>query len=64
MNERPRTLCPTCGEPIEPDETEVVEAEEVRPAPGFGAPEDTAPGMRYAFHEACFPEDDPRYRRL
>ncbi|MBD0281675.1 MAG: hypothetical protein ICV69_05710 [Thermoleophilaceae bacterium] len=63
MSERPRTTCPTCGEAIDPDESDVVEAVEVAPVPGFGAPGDTADGMSVVFHESCFPEGDPRYRR-
>jgi hypothetical protein len=49
---------------IEPHETDVVVAEEIVPAPGFGAPGDIAHGMKAVFHEACFREDDPNYRRL
>jgi len=64
MSDRPRTPCAGCGEAIEPDETDVVEAEEIEPVPGFGAPADTAEGMRAVFHERCFPAGDPRYRRL
>jgi hypothetical protein len=64
MSDRPRTICPTCGEPIEPEDTDVIEAEEIRPAPGFGAPGDTVRGMKYVFHKGCFPENDPKYRRL
>jgi hypothetical protein len=64
MSDRPRTIYPTCGQAIEPDEPDVVEAVEIRPMPGFGARGDTAEGMKYAFHESCFPEGDPNYRRL
>src|SRR5262245_31411774 len=64
VNERPRTLCPTCREPIEPDELDVIEAEEIVPTEGFGSPSDTAEGLRVAFHIDCFPEGDPRYRRV
>jgi hypothetical protein len=65
MSDRPRTPCPTCGEMIEPDEPDVVEAEEIVSMPGMGAgATDTAEGMKAVFHEACFPEGDPDYRRL
>jgi hypothetical protein len=64
MSERRRTLCPTCGEAIEPDEPDVIEAEEMVSMPGMGAPGDAEPGLRVVFHEAHFPEGDPRYRRL
>jgi hypothetical protein len=65
MSDRPRTICRTCGEAIEPDETDVVEAEEIRATPGQGdAAYDTAPGLRAVFHERCFREGDPNYRRL
>jgi hypothetical protein len=64
MSERPLTKCPVCGELIEPDETDVIEAVRIKPAPGFGAPADTAEGLRDVFHASCFPESDPRYRRL
>ena len=64
MSHRPRTLCPSCGQAIEPDETHVVEAVELVPVPGFGAPDDKAEGMRVAFHVSCFDEGDPNYRRL
>jgi hypothetical protein len=63
VSDRPRTKCPTCGEVIEPDELDVVEAVEIRSVPGFGAPGDTAEGLRVVFHESCFDEDDPNYRR-
>ena len=36
MSERPRTRCPTCERAIEPDATDVVEAVEIVPVPGFG----------------------------
>jgi hypothetical protein len=64
MSERPRTICPTCGEAIEPDETDVVEAVEIEDASTFGEPGDVVEGMRAVFHAAHFPEGDPRYRRL
>jgi hypothetical protein len=64
MSDRPRTQCPNCGAAIEPEETDVVEAVEVVPVPGFGAPDDTAEGMGALFHRDCFPEGDPRYRRV
>ena len=64
MSDRPRTECPTCGEAIEPEETDVVEAVEVVPVPGFGAPNDTTEGMGALFHPDCFPEGDRRYRRV
>lgn len=64
MSGRPRTLCPTCGEAIEPDEPDVIEAVEIVSVPGSGAPGDVAEGMKAVFHESCFPEGDPNYRRL
>jgi hypothetical protein len=64
MSDRPQTICPTCGEPIEPDAADVVEAEEIRSMPRFEAPGDEGPGRKYAFHSGCFPEGDPNYRRL
>jgi len=64
MRDRPRTLCPACGKAIEPDESDVVEAVEVVPTPGMGATSDEVEGMKAVFHERCFPEGDPRYRRL
>jgi hypothetical protein len=64
MSERPRTPCPACGQIIEPDDTDVVEAEEVVPMPGMGAPGDEAAGMRVVFHRDCYREDDPSYRRV
>jgi hypothetical protein len=64
MSERPLTLCPRCGDAIEPDESDVVGAVEIVPVPGFGAPADTAEGMRALFHPSCFREGDPRYRRI
>jgi len=64
VSDRPRTPCPACGRAIEPDETDVVEAVEIVPVPGFGAPGDTAEGMRAVFHTSCFREDDPGWRRL
>jgi hypothetical protein len=45
MSDRAQTLCPTCGEAIEPEERNVVEAVEIRAAPGFGAPGDAVEGM-------------------
>jgi hypothetical protein len=64
VGDRPRTICPRCGEAIEPDESNVVEAVEVVSTPGFGAAGDEAEGMRAVFHSACFDEGDPNYRRL
>ena len=65
MSDRPRTPCPTCGQAIEPDETDVVEAVEIVPVAGetIIVPEDVV-GRRAAFHPACFPDDDPGWRRL
>jgi hypothetical protein len=59
MRERPRTICPTCGDVIEPDELDVVEAVEIVAVPGFDAPSDTAEGMGVVFHPSCFPEGHP-----
>jgi hypothetical protein len=64
MSDRSRTLCPTCGEAIEPDEPDVVEAVKLEPAPAFGASGDVVEGMKFVFHADCFPEDAPNYRRL
>jgi hypothetical protein len=58
------TICPTCRQPAEPDDPDVVEAVEIVPVAGFGAEGDTAEGLRAFFHAACFPERDPRYRRV
>jgi hypothetical protein len=63
-SDRPRTLCPTCGEAIEPEDTTVIEAVERLPAPTFGDPGDAVEGLRYAFHEECWDEGDPLYRRV
>jgi hypothetical protein len=58
-------FCPTCGEAIEPDETGVVVAEEISPARGQGdAAYDTVGGRRDVFHESCFDDRDPNYRRV
>jgi hypothetical protein len=65
MSDRPRTICPTCRVAIEPDETDVVVAEQIKWTPGQGdAAYDTAPGIRDVFHESCFDDRDPNYRRL
>ena len=65
MSERTGTTCPTCGAVIQPDETGMIEAVEIVPAPGFGAgAHDTAEGMHALFHAGCFPDGDPRWRRL
>ncbi len=64
MGDRPRTLCPVCGKAIEPEETDVVEAVEIRSEPGFGAPGDQVEGMKAVFHPHCFPEGSPEWRRL
>jgi predicted nucleic acid-binding Zn ribbon protein len=65
MSDRQRTICPICGVAIEPDEPDVVEAVEIVPVSGFGeGGGDVADGMRAVFHERCFPEGDPSYRRL
>jgi hypothetical protein len=65
MTDRPRTLCFGCGQPIESGETDVIEAEEIRPMSGFGeGATDTAPGRRYAFHTECYPHGHPNLRRL
>jgi hypothetical protein len=54
-----------CGAAIEPDEAGgLIEAVEVVPAAGFGAPGDTAEGNKALFHKDCFPEGDPRYKRI
>jgi hypothetical protein len=52
MSDRPRTICPTRGEGIESDEPGVVKAVEIVPVPGFGAPGDTAEGMKALFQES------------
>ena len=65
VSDRPRTTCPTCGEVIEPDEPNVIEAAEIVSTPGMGAGRgDAAEGMTAVFHEACFPVDHPNYRRV
>jgi hypothetical protein len=64
MTDRPPTVCPTCGEAIEPHERDVIEAHEIVSVPGFGAAADTAEGPREVFHRDCFPEGNPRYRRI
>jgi hypothetical protein len=63
MTERPRTLCPTCGEAIEPDEVNVVEADELAEMPPtFGGTGEIEVIRRAAFHPACFPQRHPRWR--
>jgi hypothetical protein len=63
-SDRPRTVCPTCGEAIEPDETGVIEAVEIVSMPGMQAAGDTEEGLNVVFHESCFDDADPNYRRL
>lgn len=64
MSDRHRTRCPTCGGVFEPDDEDVVEAIEIVPMRGFGAPSDTAEGMHALFHPWCFSEGDSRFRRV
>jgi hypothetical protein len=64
MNQ-PLAKCPACRRLITPEQVDVVEAVVIRPVPGFGTgPADTAEEPGFVFHEACFPDGDPNWRRL
>ena len=64
VSDRPRTPCPTCGQAIKPDETDVVDAVEIGLlGPTFGGPSEPAEVRHAAFHPSCFPEGDPAWRR-
>jgi hypothetical protein len=64
MSDRPRTICPVCEEPIEPDEADVVEAQEKVSTSAMQAPSDEEAGMTRVFHTACFGSGVPGYLRL
>lgn len=49
------TLCPYCGERVEPDEPGVVYAVEIREVRTFGG-RDFIDGMGGFFHPGCSPE--------
>ena len=64
VSDRPRTPCPTCGQAIKPDETDVVDAVEIGLlGPTFGGPSEPAEVRHAAFHPSCFSEGDPAWRR-
>jgi hypothetical protein len=63
VSDQPRTLCESCREPINPDAPGVVRAVEQKDLTGFGQARDMGDGMGVLFHEDCFPDGDPRYRR-
>ena len=62
------TICETCRERVERDESGVVEAVELSvPVGGFGSAADNnavAEGMHVLFHETCFPHGTRRYRLI
>lgn len=53
-----------CEEPIEPDEADVVEAQEKVSTSAMQAPSDEEAGMTRVFHTACFGRGVPGYLRL
>jgi hypothetical protein len=50
------TLCPYCRERVDPDESGVVYACEIRDVPGFGEGHHYVDGLGGFFHPGCSPE--------
>jgi hypothetical protein len=50
------TVCPYCGQRVEPDEEGVVYAREQKDMPGFGQAHDFVDGAGGFFHPGCAPE--------
>jgi hypothetical protein len=57
-------VCESCREQVDPKDPTIVHAFEVVQVGGFGQPGgEEGEGMGVLFHESCFDEEDPRYRR-
>jgi hypothetical protein len=59
-----RTVCERCREPLDSDDPDAVTAVEIVKTVAFGPTVEYHDGVRATFHERCFPEGDPGYRRL
>lgn len=55
--------CPTCGQPVNPEDDSTVTAWEQVNVPSFGEPVDLHDRFKYDFHAACFPDGNPMWRR-
>jgi hypothetical protein len=57
------SLCPYCGEQVDPDAEGVVYARQQVDAPGFGQKHDVIDGLGAFFHPMCPPESVGYARR-
>ena len=55
--------CPTCGQPIDPDDPTKITGIEQQDLRAFGPGHDYVDGMHPDFHAECFPEGDDGWRR-
>ncbi len=55
--------CPSCGQEVDPEDPDTIQAYEQAATPTFGEPDDRRDGMRAAFHPGCWIDGDPNYRR-
>ena len=60
--ERLRIVCEVCGEVVDPDDPDVVQAFKQINATGYRGPRHTVDGLLVCFHKACFPHDTTSYR--
>jgi hypothetical protein len=58
-----RHLCEECGQEVDPEHPNVVHALQICQAGGYGATRHELEGVVALFHDRCFDEGDPRYRR-
>jgi hypothetical protein len=63
VTEEPYNICEGCRERIDPDAPDTVAAVEMTRIVTMGPTIEYVEGMGTLFHEGCYPEGSPRYRR-
>jgi hypothetical protein len=56
------SICETCREQLDPEDSDVVRAFEQVDVTGFGEARNSVDGLGVYFHEGCFPHGSRRYR--
>jgi hypothetical protein len=63
VTDEPYNICEGCRERIDPDAPNTVAAVEMVRTEAMGPTVEYLEGMRVLFHEGCYPEGSPNYRR-
>jgi hypothetical protein len=62
-SDEPFHICESCRERIDPNAPDTVAANEMTRVETFGSTGEYLEGIGVFFHEGCYPEGSPAYRR-